>query len=110
VRDEFAIPMAAALAYVAGTAVIFHVPSGVASLLVLALLHVSLGVAVGRWWVVLLPVPVLAIELAPSTDCTDDLCGNGTYAFFLVIYAAVGCALVAVGIVARLLIAGRWVQ
>ena len=93
---------------VAATAAIFMIPwEGVAAIVVLAALHVALGLAVGRWWVLLLPIPLLAILLAPSTDCTGDLCGNGVYAFFLVWYAGVACALVAVGVGARRLIVRR---
>jgi hypothetical protein len=108
VRDEFTIPLMAVLAYIAATAAIFVVPwEGTAAIVVLAALQFALGLAIGRWWVLILPIPLLAILLAPSTNCTGELCGGGFYAFFLAWYVGVACALAAVGVVARQLIVRR---
>jgi hypothetical protein len=102
------MPIVATLAYVAAaTAAFLLIPwAGAASFLALAALQVALGIAVGRWWAVLLPIPLLAILLA-TAGCNGDLCGAGTRALFLALYAGIACALVAVGVVAHQLIVSR---
>jgi hypothetical protein len=104
-RHRVSIPIVAALVYVAVATTAFQlIPwTGPAPFLMLLAVHVALGVAVGRWWALLLPPPLLAILLA-TADCTGELCGGGFYAFFLAWYAGVACALVALGVVSRRLI------
>jgi hypothetical protein len=107
-RQAFPPAAVAVLVFIGAVAAIYAGAwEGTAALVALAALHVGLGLAVGRWWAVTLPVPLWFVLVFAGPCHSEDLCDASGRSFFAVIYAVCGVALVAAGIGLRRLVASR---